>query len=532
MKKANLIFALLLSLALNSFSQDLQKKAETNPLDCFFYLLSKDDNRLADNVVQLADAYFQFGRYDEVSKVINLLDADDRVEYFIVFSNKFLETGKRNDAVRFSLEAIKNLDKKDSPSERILPQFIENLIKLNKVQEAVSIANEFADEYDDENIFLLIAENFVLNGQIDKSAEIIKHPSFPTSAKDNRIRARIALLYAKLKQAEKAALIFSDLRQNAFVGETNLENENIRRKLLFPLIKIYLELGETEKGFELWNQYGDQENFYEYSQFIKDLLSHGQKEKALTLLFQMQSDKEQMQRCGTEIVKTYLSLDQIDNALYAAKTMSNDIDNYCQQNSLMILADKFIAENKINSALEILDFAFERARKIVYKHEAMDSVGESSGSRKKIYLGQIYERLMKLKKFDKAFAVFTSIDSNHYLAKDFYAEHLVNFAKQQSKTLPRKKIYEFLTKAQDIVKEVEEYYPIKIKLLSAEVYAQIGEKDKAVRLIAEVLEEAKESCCYEDDFLISAGKVFEENKLTADADLKKVLREFIENAEN
>ena len=532
MKKAALIFVLLLFSVLNSFPQDLQKKAETNPLDCFFYLLSKDDNRSDVDIYQLTDVYFQLGRYDEVSKVINLLKASNRVEYFTIYSNKLLVSGKRNEASLFLSEAIKNFDKADSPSERILPQFIENLIKLNKVQDAANIANEFADEYDDENIFLLIAEKLVSNGEIDKANQIIEHYSFPTSSKDNLIRARVGLLYAKLKQTEKAALIVSNLRQNAFVGETDLKTENIRRKLLFPLIKIYLELGETEKSFELWNQYGNQEDFYEYSQFTKDLLSHGQKEKVSTLLFQMQSDKKQMQRCGTEIVKTYLSLEQIDNAFYAAKNMSDDFDNFCQQDSFMILADKFIAENKINSALEVLDFAFERARKIVYKHEAMNSVGASSGSRKEIYLGQIYSRLMKLKKFDKAFTVFSSIDSENSHAKEFYAEHLIDFVKQQVKTLPRKKIYEFLTKAQDTVKEDEEYYPIKINLLSAEIFAQIGEKAKAVKMITKGLEVAKESCCYEKTFLVFAGKVFEENKLTADANLKKILREYISDTGN
>ncbi|CAN5380162.1 hypothetical protein BH10ACI1_BH10ACI1_08750 [soil metagenome] len=72
---------------------------------------------------------------------------------------------------------------------------------------------------------------------------------------------------------------------------------------------------------------------------------------------------------------------------------------------------------------------------------------------------------------------------------------------------------------------------IKAKLLAAEIYASIGEKTKAVEMLTKVLDEAFEDSYREEEILLSAGKIFERYKLEADANLKKVLKKFIADAE-
>lgn len=529
MKKAALLFAILIFASASVFAQDLLKKAETNPLDCAFYLQSKEkpDNRDTNDVWQIALAYFEANRYEDAFSAVNLFeDADNRVRFFMQFSKRLFENGKRNEAGKFFTEAVKNVDLEADLARHDLIELVQILIEANRADESVKIAEIYAGEFEANDVSLAIAEKFLKTGQTEKLNDFFAQPYFPHESENNPTRARTALIYAKLKQTDKAKKILEEIKQTAFLGETENDANNNRREILFPLLRIHLELGETEKAFELWNQHGDQEDFYEFSQFIDDLIAYSQKEKVLPLIAQMQSDKERFKRDGHEVVKAYLKIGDVETALYAAKTMSDEDDNYWQQDSFMTLADRFIADGRSDLALDILDFAFQRARKIVFEHQPAQSTGASSGSRKTIYFRNIFKRLMKLKRFDKALAVVNSIDSNHWMAKKFVLESLADFAGQQIKTLPRKRIEMILAQIRTIFTDDDDVDDFNdAKLLAAGIYAQMGEKQKAVELLAAILEESDD-----EDLLLSAGKVFEQNKLKADATMKKILREFIKDA--
>ena len=94
MKRITFIFVLLIFSYLSIFSQDLRKKAEESPLDCYFYLLWKDDARNDSKVQRLALIYFQLERFDDFVSTVNFLEPSTRVEIFTFFSTKLLETNK------------------------------------------------------------------------------------------------------------------------------------------------------------------------------------------------------------------------------------------------------------------------------------------------------------------------------------------------------------------------------------------------------------------------------------------------------
>lgn len=525
MKKLSFLSAVFVFAICNVYSQVTAKNTEESPLDCAFYLLSINELDHSE-IERLADIYFQLGNYEKAVLTINFLDPGNRVGYFNVYSTKLLEAGKVPKAHRFLTEAVKNLDKKDLPDERVLPRLAANLIEVDRLNEAFNLAKDFSGEFETDEISPAIAETLLRRRKTENAREFLNQTYFPHDAKDDLTRAAVALIYAKLNDKERARKILENLEQTAFTGVTDIETENKRRRILFLLIKIHLEIGETDKALELWNHRGDPENFYDFSLIINDLIAYGHQEKALPLLLQMQSMKDQIERCGSDVVKAYLKIDQVDNALYAARNMSEEDDNFCQQSSFIDVADKFLSQGKTNSALEILDLAFQRAKRIKYEELPMASVGADPASRKTIYLGQIFNRLVKIKRFDKARIVLDSIEDKQNKSSLF-----IEFTKHQTKVLPRRKIHEMLSQAQELVKEEDEYYSINAKLLSVEVYARIGEKDKAVSMIAEALAEAKESCCYENDFLLKAGKVFEENNLKPSDKLKKILRAYVADAE-
>lgn len=532
MKKLSFLIAVFIFLAANIFAQDLRKKAEENPLDCAFYLLQKKEDLSEYELSPLARVYFQFGKTEDLARAINLAEEnDDKAVLFITYSREFLKVGKKAEANLFLTEAVKNLDKEDYPDREFLKWIVQDLIEFDRSDEAVKIAEMFSDEFEQNDIILAVADKFLELRQIDKLQKFIALPFFPHESENNFTHAKVALIYAKLKQPEKARKILDELKQTAFFGETEMNAENNRRNILFPLLRIHLELGETEKAFELWNQRGDQNDFYEIALFIADLIAYGQKEKVLLLLAQMESNTKQFERDGYKVVEIYLKIGDVEAALKAAKMMSDKNDNYWQQDSFMKLADRFIADGRNDKAEDILDFAFGRAKKIVFQHEAMQSNGASSGTRKRTYLSGIYHRLMKLKRFEKAFLVINKIGSNHWIANRFIRENLADFVRQQIKTLPRKRIEAILSQIQTTYTDKDDDDEVmESKLLAAEIYGQIGEKTKAVSLLTEILKNAEDSYPKEN-ILIDVGKVFEQNKLKPDANLKKVLKKYIEDAE-
>lgn len=534
MKKLSFLIAVFIFLAGNIFAQDLRKKAEENPLFCALYSLKKEGDLSALDLSRLTQVFFELDKTEDLFYAINLAEEnDDKAALFINYSREFLKIGKKTEADKFLTEAVKIINKDNHPDIFHLKWLVEDLISLERSDEAVKIAEIFADEFGDNDITTAVAEEFVKRGQTEKLRQFLAQPFFPHESENNLTRAKIALIYAKLKQPEKARKILEEIKQTAFFGETENDANNNRREILFPILRVHLALGENDKAFELWNVRGDQDDFYENRLFIDDLIAYGQMDKVSLLLVQMQLKTEEFARNGYIVVEIYLKIGDVESALSAAKNMSDNDDNYWQQDSFMKLADRFISDGNPNAAENILDVAFGRAKKIIFQHDGMDSVGASTGSRKTIYLGNIYQRLIKLKRFDKAFLVINSIGSNHWKAKEFIAASLADFVSQQIKTLPRKRIREILTKIQNIYDKEDEgdYHYINTQLLVAKIYAQMEDKTKAVELIAKVLEEAKESCCYEDDFLIAAGKVFEQNKLKADANLRKVLKKYIADAE-
>ncbi len=264
-------------------------------------------------------------------------------------------------------------------------------------------------------------------------------------------------------------------------------------------------------------------DIWQINQLLEIFINNGYEDKALPYLNKLANSKEFLQSNGQNITQHYLHIGDIEMAKTVAKMMSKAPDNYSQQKSLILVADWYIKNSEISKALEILDFAYQKANKITYVHLGHDSIGASAGSRKEIYLRDIYQQLMKLKQYDKAYKVINSIGSEQDDAKEFLAEQLIDFASQQAGSLSRKQIENILIQAQKLVDENSDYFELRIKLLLADVYVKLGDNNKAIDLIAEALTMANESCCYQDDILLEAGKIFDSNNLKTNPKLKKAL---------
>ncbi len=229
-----------------------------------------------------------------------------------------------------------------------------------------------------------------------------------------------------------------------------------------------------------------------------------------------------------ELVKAYSKLNDIENAIQTAKNISLEDDSYDQQGALMSIADKFIESGKNDAALGILDLAFQKARRVGETHRTQDSNGASPLTRKIIYLRNIQDRYLKLKRFDKIQQLFGVFKTRHEFIKNFLAESYLTLAEAQLKTLPVKKLNELLVHAQNSAAGSKDdddgYAQIKTAIDVADIYAKLGNRSKAVELLTNSVKLANEEEFWSlGQVLVSAGRVFAENNLKATPQMKKLL---------
>ncbi len=136
--------------------------------------------------------------------------------------------------------------------------------------------------------------------------------------------------------------------------------------------------------------------------------------------------------------------------------------------------------------------------------------------------------MIELHLYDRALTVSMTIEADHDGARESLATNLIAFAKLRARALPKSEILSLITRATGLVKD-SDYYSLEIKVRSAEIYAMLNERRKATDLLAEATLAGIDSCCYEDDFLISSGQVFDRYKLQTTPNMQVALLAVIEN---
>ena len=522
MKKLAFTISVFIFLVGNIFAQDLRKKAEEHPLDCAFYLLTKDKNSVdTDN---LARMFFEVERYDDAIRVIDFDDNSySRFLNLTDFSKKLIEKNKSDEANKFLTKAFSVLrDDEDWYTSGYMPLFVSSLVEMNRSAEAFEIIEHQDEDAIKVKLFIALGETYSKLNQKENAIKFLKQAfQIRESAEDHYISFKIVQIYIKFQENDEALAVLKQIESDILQsGKTHN---------LIQLIPFYLQLGKQEKAESIWQIYGDLTDPYDIFSYSTFLINSGNTERAKPYLSALQNNQEYLNRSGNDLVEISLKLNDVETAVKIAKIMSSADDNYYQQEALMLVADRFTTQGNNDEALKFLDFAYQKARKVGEEHRGEDSIGASPLTRKIIYLRQIRERLFNLKRFDRGLAVVNSLKIRDDHFQEFYAQSLVEFTKRQIKTLPRKTIYKLLDQAQKIFDEDEDYNRMKIGIAVADIYAQMNEKPKAVEKLAEVLAEAEDYRT--DDFLLAAGKIFELNKLNTNANLRKVLKKFIADAE-
>ena len=502
-------------------AQTLREKAETNPLDCAIYLATKNDLEGASGL-SLTRILYQVGRFDDTITV----GAFERMS-FKELSHLGLErlaAGDKISARKFA-DAAFNYYEADHSGWRAsdFSGLIELLIATGRSADAQQIADAEEDTADQANHRLQIAEARFNLGDRQGSAKALERISL-SDFDHSRDLFRLSDLYTKLGSRSQSLDVLTKIEAAVGLNDQDDDPDHIR----LQLAKRYYSLGDEEKGKASWGFISDANEARYRIQLAEILAESGNRTTALKILDGIDPSELSQDWNGGAVVKQFLKLGRLDQAWKAAIATSAEFDDYTQQSAFMDVADHYIKAKNTKRASEVLDYAFQRARKVVFEHRAEDSVGASSGSRKATYLKEIAERYLRLDRLDRAYTVLIAIDADHWRAREHLAYNLAKFASASAKKLPLARIKELFAHAVKVIKEAdEEIEEALIRLEFAEAYATIGENDVAIEIIAEQLER------FADDYgeghiLVRSGEIFEKFKLKSNIRLRSSLVAILE----
>lgn len=502
---------------------DIPKAARTNPLDCAIYLTSIDKDAIDED--RLADALFEVGRYSDFLQLAKQEENTySRFSLLAAYGQKLLDAGNKRVAISLVQNAYEVLKNDEDWSHRDAKILLSAFIRLNKDAEVREMIDNQSDDEDKAILILVAAETYL---KIGRKAEAIKWLTMADAAqtayKQIDYLFIIADLYQKLGMNSEA---LSELKAIALRAEQETDLE-IRNYIILQTIPVYVKLREWQIADKYWNEYGDHASFIEIFRYAAALSHSAKKEDATKYLLLLENDADGLRYSGRELVQFYIDNQQIEKAEGIAKLISTENDSYEQQMAFMSVADIYIRSGNRPKAIEILDHAFERARQIVYSHRTQDSIGASPGSRKGIFLREISKRFIEMRLYDQAVTVAIAIEADHHGARESLATNLVAFAKLRARALPKTQVPSLIARATELVKD-SDYYSLDIKVRSAEVYAILNERRKATDLLGEVILAGIDSCCYEDDFLIASGQIFDRYKLQTTPNMQAALLAVIE----
>jgi hypothetical protein len=523
-KAAYFLLAVALFANVSLFAQTVPEKATENPLDCALYLLAKDKDAVDTDF--LPEKLIKLGRLDDALAVIESEENSySKVRLLAAAGKQLLDSNKLEEADRMLTEALNILRAEDEWEGGEIRHLALNLLRADREAEALEILEHQEDEEDKALLMIFLAETYSDLGQKEASEKLLDEAFAQRRILNRGYLDYLIVISLKNGGARKTADFLRQTEDTLLL----IDDLDERNRAIFNLIFFYFKNNQKEKAFELWDEFSDKEDSKESLRLVLQLFKNKDTANAAALFKKIRLNKEKSGYYGENLVQVYLKFNDLKSALKVAREMSGEVDNERQQSALMFIADKLIEDKKTTEALNVLDLAFQRAGKVAEEHLAEQSIGASPLTRKVQYLRKIKERYFKLNRFEQGLGVLSvlKIRDSHY--QDFYAETLIDFVGKQFKTLPRKKIDELLTKAENIFDEDEDDTRRQATVFIAEIYARLGDKPKAVKLLTKVLNEAVEKDYRKDYLLIAAGKVFEEYKLKADDDLRNVLRKFIDD---
>lgn len=524
--RALILLLLLVITSVPVRADELRQRAINNPLDCALFVTQHD--RYSSSTEELARAFFEAKRYDEVLRAI-ALDPDETFRWSAYYAEKLLDAGDRPAAEKFIAAAFAAIPAGEWNPGYGVNEFLRSLVRTGRDKEVAEVLSRLEDDPDLAQIYLVLARAYAQNGDRARTTAYIKLLDQSGYSWNRNAPYFIAEAYDRVGDREASLKVMqrfeADVLANPEIG--------LRDEALLLLIDQYLRFGDGTKAWVLWRQISDPGDSQSRLSLVQLLVAVNRFDEAKPYLSQLETDPTFVAQNGDDLVEAYLKMGEVESASRIAVGMSDEDDSYDQQRALMHVADRYIEIGNRDAALRILDLAFGKAGRVVETHRMQDSVGASPLTRKIQYFGAIFDRYAKLGRFDRATQVLRAFKTNHEYGRAFVAQSLAELAELQAKSLDRRALMKLLDEALGIANEsaVAGYSRDEILMAAAGAYAKLGEPGKALSLIRTFLATEFQRSASITKELIAAGEVVEKNKLTADPELRKVLRKIVESAD-
>lgn len=528
-RKLKAIFAIVVLLPFISvgYGQSDREKAVEHPLECAYYLLTKDkfDSDFGYSPTQ---TFFRVGWFDRGIAAASIDDEFNfRAGSLLSLGVDQAKSGDPEVARRIADlvfdEFVRDIE---NPSNHEVAALAELLAltsqpdKLDSLIDRVDADNRIRPLTGAARAFTVRRQRSLALALLDS---VVSLPNGSVDTENGHLLLDVADLYSKNGRQDRA------IEALRWVRTVFSEDEDTHIKE--ALYRRFYLLGSRTEATAIWKSISAPERLDYRLLRSSVLIEAKERQTAEGILDGIKQSEFSRYPYGQDVVKQYLLLGRVAKAESVADRISTKPDSYDQQDGYMQIADHYIAAKNGRDARRVLEKAFGKARKIEFVHLPQHSVGASPGSRKSIFLREIAERFQKLGALSKALVVLRTLNDEHPYARELLAASLGNFANTTPPKLPRKLVLDLLAESLAIARKVDgDVEEVQIMAAHAEVLAKFRDRNGATNKLAELLE-SRTGEYLEGYALLLAGEVFEKYKLPLNNRLQSALTVILEKHE-
>lgn len=515
----------------------------------------REDTRIPgedDPRVYVAKYYWSLDDVDSAVRILGRLPFYIQFEVTEQLLSRPLKSGTAEAKLKLLRQTLAMKRAHGGPTSRDLGGFVGFFLDRGQFDDALEIADLIGDPKDDSayftrklgvlsaigNAYLKANQVAAAEAQFDRALALAQtadrfnddeDPTNQITFHTSSFLVHLAHSYTRLGKAEKSSTSYA-LAQNYAERTRGITNVEFMRALI--------ETGEIAKADQLMQAAGP--NSIQPSDLIASYAEGGAKDRALALLDQQadrssaSSDPDGDNGVSLGWIELYLKLGEPKRAARLAR--SPGIGVYACDAALEI-ADSFVAAGQPEAAIAALDAAVKRPCHPISERDDEEPTAYPSdgipmsyftGAFPRCRLPELVDKYLELHDFNRAQAAIERITlPQTKAAKLGDLARALNQANEPARA--NKALGKALLIAQQSRKAPGDVPPNPVLANIASVYAQLGEREKALQLFERVLvaERDKESYRIPLTGLGVIGVYYSQAKLGTDERISRTLREIV-----
>lgn len=491
MKRNIICLIIFVILSVNTFSQTLNKISDENPLDCAFDLIKSEDDveKWDEELSRIADLYWKLGNRKKALEVIEIIpNSDIQVMNLINFA-KDLKKENRFAEYKETYLKIFNILKDNNEFDNIWKEQTE--YEVVKIVTGLGYSDKMFKEVvlttskeDKAFALLAIGEGLAESNQFEKALQLV--PQIIQNAelsewKDLNLLAKVKVgnIYLKANKINDAKILFDKVTANS---SSLKKYENIF------VDQLYWEMFEAYKAVKLYDDATKILHAYKETNLLNadgyvsrnliEIYLLNNNLEAKKLMNQLASGSDELDALW--VAEKYLEIGDERSALNIFNELNID---YWQQDLAVQTAEYYTKQGKVDFAIDILNQAFFRARKIKSDEPEFAEMSTSPARQKAYFMANIAQQFIKLKRYDLALNVINEIEKPY-----FKAQSLIKLAENKKTKDSVKLLNQSLLLLQNNKESFLDANKYQIWNELAYTYNNLGQKNKSIEVFSQILQ--------------------------------------------